>query len=544
MRIGSSGRNTVLIVACIGVVLAVVLTMVSLRRYDTTLVAPNIQQGEYQESHPLAQRDLPAHTPPAAVKEDLPDVFGVVEDDLGNPLRGAVVRAILMASNIYDDDHEVSAAETLTNGTYSHNGFALGNRYRLTASAQGFVSSSIEIPDFKEERTEINFVLTRNQPVRDKKSGLEHDELKAIISGATASLAGYRSGRILYTMEDGVAPTHNSAEQIQDILKRYETSLKEKGFSEDDVRSSVDEYRATLEEANNRTEWTHSSVEGEYVFEGENLYVSVRHLPPSDGKILYIDVKHPPPLNATQQRYINNGRDTVVAEGILMQEGKEVLVRYAEVGGPQSAGAGVDPPFRTVFQNRELLTKEGWRIADISKRGGGISYTLENTSDSHWSDTLEISPEKQYTITEHRGQNINKPNIIFKYRYNNLTWDAATRMYYPREVITEGLDLARPNDDQITYRKTYSVNEAVFNIDIPDETFVMPYIDGLVIKDYRFHPPKTYTLERPEWFDEYMNALDNQAAALDFLESMPNPSLCWCGDCMVSMPFAQGSQPI
>jgi hypothetical protein len=40
----------------------------------------------------------------------------------------------------------------------------------------------------------------------------------------------------------------------------------------------------------------------------------------------------------------------------------------------------------------------------------------------------------------------------------------------------------------------------------------------------------------------HVKPINYDQEALDFLEFLPNPSLCWCGDCMVSMPYSQRSQ--
>jgi hypothetical protein len=60
------------------------------------------------------------------------------------------------------------------------------------------------------------------------------------------------------------------------------------------------------------------------------------------------------------------------------------------------------------------------------------------------------------------------------------------------------------------------------DIDIPEETFVVPFTEGLSVTDYRFNPPKKYTHKYPQGFDDYMRRIDERAAELE--DSSPDDS--------------------
>ncbi len=120
MRIRFPARSASLIGVCAVVAVGMAFILTVLLRQQTSSVVRSARQHAPENATPPLPANLPHLAPPTVIEEDMPDVFGVVEDDTGNPLQGARVRAILIASNICTDEvQEVSANETLRDGSYS-----------------------------------------------------------------------------------------------------------------------------------------------------------------------------------------------------------------------------------------------------------------------------------------------------------------------------------------------------------------------------------------------------------------------------------------
>lgn len=324
-------------------------------------------------------------------------------------------------------------------------------------------------------------------------------KLEVIIAGTKGYLGRFKSGRIVYTRTASFSPTKFSDEEIEKGLNIMAEGFRKKGIPEDRIESHLSEYRVRLEERRMETEWVKSSVEGEYVFKGPNAHATIKDRSRDE----------------VYERFIKNGKDIIIMSRLTTKDGYEVLTSQAEVAGPSRASAFLDSPLETLLRNTEWLEWKSWSVSGTEKRDGSSVYRLQDESDGDWSHFLEIDMEKRFAITRHTQRRSDNAGLIrtHQHQYNNLAWDASAEVYYPREIVIEHRTQSSQGDDRI-YRAVYTLNEVKLNIDIPDETFDIPFTEGLEVTDYRFDPPKHYAHEYPQELEEYMRTLDEQVRAL------------------------------
>ena len=458
---------------------------------------------------PLPSVEVSPSQPQTVRTADLPAVFGVVKDAAGNPLPAALVRAIQITSDVYKYDvREVAVTMTLEDGTYSLDDFLLGNCYRLIAFAPGFLASSSEKFVLEEEQTEINFALARDEPLKDDgPDPADLDEVETILRGARNSLDKFQSGRILFTMSTANSPVDYSGEEIEEKMRIQEEIFRQAGLAEDEMPRQLEEAREHFEGENRRTKWEsyEDHTECEYIFKGKNSHarIAVRRdsLPPGYSQLI-------------EEEYVKDSKHTYIQESISIgEDGRETVSRWAQIDGVSRHSSLRSPLVKLFSFGEHVLPSEGWDVTGIQERDGEIVYALENNNDPRLAFTLEIAPEKGYSIVGHTNSRLDgSSNAVYSNRYEDLTWEPAAGMYYPRKIIYEIRSKGSKGQERVTVLIN-TLKEVELNIDIPDETFDVPFIEGLRVTDLRFDPPKTYKHEYPNALYVYEKLLDRQAAS-------------------------------
>lgn len=491
-------RKRLLIVVCLVGVIGLVIALFLLRAAGILPGGSGADQGPHPQSSSEKLLD----------KKGPADVFGIVKDEAGNPLQGAVVRAVQTTFELYTYDvREIARVETSEDGTYSLNGFAVDTRYRLAASAPGFLESASKAFRFKQKQTEIDFALKKALSAQDKEFTTRADEVETILREARAYLDEYESGRITYSILETSSPVKLSEKEIEKAMKNYEELLRKKGFPDDRIPVLLEDYRTVMEKQGRKTEWTHYGCLVEHIFDGQNFYTNVT----------YDEETRPPDVSELYNtKYVRDGKETVIQEFLRTKEdGRQEWSRAAEVGrgpgGPTSHN--LNGPFERLFFNKEYLTWEGWELVGRGERDGVTVYTIENKTVPHFVHTVEIAPELGYAIVEHRQQRHTGSKTVYSWRYEDMTWDASAEMYYPANIIHESRGIADGGEERIS-RTTWTLEDVELDIDIPDKTFEVPFIEGLNVTDYRFDPSKRYTHEYPDKVEEYTRMLDEEVAAM------------------------------
>ncbi len=83
-------------------------------------------------------------------------------------------------------------------------------------------------------------------------------------------------------------------------------------------------------------------------------------------------------------------------------------------------------------------------------------------------------------------------------------------MYYPRKIINEIRFFGDDGQERRIALEIKTLREVELNIDVPDETFEVPFIKGLKVTNYRFDPPKRYKHESPNALDRFLERLDEK----------------------------------
>ncbi len=413
-------------------------------------------------------RRIPGDPPSSSEAFDdalsLPDVLGVVEDEAGNPLHGALVRAVQITSNVYQSDvREIAVAETLEDGAYSHSGFVLGKRYRLIASAQGFLESSSKAFDFERQRTEINFELSKDESVEFEVD----DELEAIFSGAKASADRFHSGRIVYTGVHVFQPIRYTDEQLIKFFRGQEKLYRSDPLmvmSEEQIQYALARDREQMLNAQIRTVASTGRFSGEYIFEGDNSY----HYVFLYGKITY-------------ERYVYENKATVIEE----QSGRK-SARIQKAGRLNLSN--LRSPLFQFLRLMSSLSSKKWRISDTQLTAGSMAYTLQ--TENYGTETeAQILPEKSYSISRY---NMTSKGLTMDYSFSNMKWSEDLGAYYPTEIREEAAD---------RYTNIYHFEEVEFNKDYDDSIFKPVFEEGQTIYDGRFDPPRSYEYKTPELRD-------------------------------------------
>lgn len=417
----------------------------------------------------------------SATKEGLPDVSGVVEDEAGNPLRGALVRAIHIISEVYL--YDVATTETPEDGKYSLDGLLSDNRYRLVASAPGFVSSASETFIFEEEQAEINFVLA-NAPAAEDDAP---NEVETIISGIEASIERIRSGRIVYTREIMASPSRYTDEDIEMAVVNALERLQERGDSEEEIKWQIRELRAAMERSRRQTGWrSFYEAEGEYIFEGDNSYhvfttVGSEHVQEayvSGGKTICVDTYEGSRISAT----IVNGK-----------------IEYMR-------------PYRNPLHDLITLPsnyfsnfRDSWEISSVGGPEGEGAYTI--SSDKPYL-SITVLPEKEYYITNMTSiMNIHGSIRGNRWKFSKMRWDSNAGIFYPMEFLLEEFGAKKDRKERFEFI------EVEFGKDYDDDIFKPEFQEGTVITDRRFDPYKKFKYTYPET-DKYLEGLDEKVKEL------------------------------
>ena len=389
-------------------------------------------------------------------KENLPNIFGVVRDEAGSPLHGALVRALHIASDIYQF---VAGAETLEDGAYSLDGFLLDKRYMLVASAPGFASSASDVFQPEGEQAEIDFVLAR----------IEVDaEVEAIISGAKAHAQKFRSGRFRYTAVSATGPIHYTDEQIERQIEKQERIFRSDPLitmSEEQIQSLLARERKQMVDQQQSNETSKGSYSGEYIFEGNNLHHIV---------LLY--------RGLILEKYVYENEETVFSN-----EGDR---SSATIGG-HSSQSELYSPLNHFLRLLSSLSAWEWRILDRQQAGGGMTYTLQRTIyETETEIEVVIFPEKGYYINEYKTRH--KSGVTRRYSFADMKWNADLGGYYPSEIREES------HSAIVDRTLTLSLDEVEFNKDYDDNIFKPVFEEGMRITDRRFDPPKRFIYRHPE----------------------------------------------
>ncbi|MBI5116749.1 carboxypeptidase regulatory-like domain-containing protein [Candidatus Poribacteria bacterium] len=167
--------------------------LAELRRSDSNL-ASNPSQVEKTVDREAAREPSQGYKPPEnpAHGETNPrkeparygvDVFGIVRDKAGSPIRGAEVK-VFQGSDYHPGGEIITA--TLADGTYSLTGlhFPSNSPYQVVASAKGYAPASSGLFFISHPPKRIDLILTGGPPL----SGRVMNESRRAIPGATVEL--------------------------------------------------------------------------------------------------------------------------------------------------------------------------------------------------------------------------------------------------------------------------------------------------------------------------------------------------------------------
>ena len=161
--------------------------------------------------------------------------------------------------------------------------------------------------------------------------------------------------------------------------------------------------------------------------------------------------------------------------------------------------------FTVVYPTRE------WVLLGTKEENGETVYVLaDTTSQGVFKHFLEVVPEKGYYIKESWYHKIgHQPERVGK-RFSNPTWNEDAQIYYPgkfvHDLIWEG-ELSR---------RTLTQTDVRFNIDFPDETFLVPMQKYGRVIDYRsadkeerpIYARDMYSSSRPDELRRFLNKLN------------------------------------
>lgn len=417
--------------------------------------------------------------------EAQPAIFGIVEDEERNPIAGAIVQAMKATASVYDPEVFTCTGD---DGAYSLSGIGLGDRCRLIASAWGFFPTDSGEFLFDSSPKEFNFVLKKwpSLPATDLPPG----ELEIILSKALASIEKIRNGRIVFVRYSAINK-RLSERGYKASIRSHTDFLRERGYSEEEIEEKMSERIARWQEALTAEGFDEDVGEAEYCFEGEKAYgtylLSIEGVP-----------------FKTYANYAYDNKNILVMT--TLRDGRT----QAEIrSGTIPILVNVDSPFRALLKTIPALQKrDQWNAALVATGTNGERiYNLTGaTRDYRWS--MQILPEKGHFI---RGYNYTfGPGNAITAFFEDIKWDSEAGLYYPTK-LTEIIE----SDGMIRHRTVHKILEVEFNKDYDDGIFKPVFEEGTRITDYRFSPPRQLTFQHPDYADEYLAQLDEEARLLE-----------------------------
>jgi hypothetical protein len=124
---------------------------------------------------------------------------------------------------------------------------------------------------------------------------------------------------------------------------------------------------------------------------------------------------------------------------------------------------------------------------------------------------MDILPERGYYVREIRYSS-SYNGLSATTRYAKMRWDPMLGAYYPGEIREEWHIKKGPAPEWST--TTIILEEVEFNKDYDDDIFKPVFEEGTRITDQRFQPPKDFKYSYPDFADEYLAELDEEAKRL------------------------------
>lgn len=323
--------------------------------------------------------------------------------------------------------------------------------------------------------------------------------LRTVLNGATASLDRYQSGRISYETEHATSTMYFFDEEIEEEVNRLKERLKKGGASEEFAISAANRDRERMRTDRTRTRWGQTTYACQYTFAGDSSSIVLTYNN-TDRK---------------RQRYFNMGKETIIEDEMLRRpDGEKArdFRAYVRNGNAISHMGEFQGPIADLLQLRELMKHDGWMATEVSEKAGEVVYTLEYKELPSVQFAVDVIPEKEYFIRRIILSKGGESSPFKTQEYSNEKWLVSANLYFPMTITTEFHSKRRatdPADDRVA-RETMAVKDVELNVDIPIDSFDVPFMKDLMVTDYRFDPPRTYRHTHPDALDEYLRKLDEQ----------------------------------